>query len=262
MAITQSRSGITNRLEICVLFEIPIQLELTRKQGKTSSYKMNTHDFYLFCLKRSSYVPSNCCSHWYRSSRSMGSSSESICARIVQRREYWNYEDATTIRRARTPVTSPLTASCRPVVVVVTAAPSLGNKSSPSFPRSATANAPTVHGRRRDGIATAGRLVTAVSRAAREGEGDEGRCARTSSALLTREGGIVGCSDERVGVASAELSAEQRRTHISHADHIQYAYRISVTRRAHASAAKNASPPGRHEGWTQLLRGWWGITYR
>lgn len=120
---------------------------------------------------------------------------------MVYQREVCN-GDVTT-RRARNIATSPLIVSCRPVVTV---ARLLGNKSPSSFTRSATANAPTVHGRC-DDIATAGRLVTAVSRVPRG--------AAHANIILTsctREGGIVRGSRMRgeCGVACAELSTEQR----------------------------------------------------
>lgn len=67
-------------------------------------------------------------------------------------------------RRPVMPAISPLDHRLQTRRVFVAVASPVGNKSPSSFSRSATADAPVAHGQR-DGIATAGRLVTTVSRA-------------------------------------------------------------------------------------------------
>lgn len=126
---------------------------LTNKKGKHLRWTYAKHVF----------VPSNCWSHWYKSSKSMGSSSESICkprpATVArgQRRDNVSGRVMTLVVPAAPP-------SNRLVVAVT--ANSLCNKLPPSVRAAvvpltaAAATTTTTTDGRVDGIATAGRLVT------------------------------------------------------------------------------------------------------
>lgn len=111
-------------------------------------------------------IPSNCCNHWYKSSRSMGSSSESICeprpAPVARGQRRKDEDDAADVFGRKTPRTCTPDGPLIFGRLTVDAAASFCNKLPPWITRSVAAAAVT--NERVDGITEAGRLVTSRGR--------------------------------------------------------------------------------------------------